>query len=253
MWDETEGNRGSTEVASCLFNYIKNHPEIEEIFSMSDSCGGQNLNQYLSTALLYAVRLTQCKVINHVYYEPGHTQMEGDSMHSCIERSVKNVQVNVPSGQVARKNPSPYKIMNMTHTSFIDWTSLADGNKDTARYQTTEGDVVEWRKIKCFKYEKNHPDLIQFKYNYDDDNFKKIKVNKSMRHQNPNLPKAYTSKLPITWAKYKDLLDLCETRVIPVSHHEFYKNLPHLPKPQKDKKNNLTSSDNPTQKKKPTM
>lgn len=147
-------NRGSTEVASCLFSYIKNHPEIEEIFLMSDSCGGQNLNQYLSTALLYAVRLDQCTVIHHVYYEPGHTQMEGDSMHSCIERCAKNVQVNVPSEwallcQTARKNPSPYKIMNLNHNFFIDWASLAEGNKDTPRYQTTQGEVVEWRKIKC--------------------------------------------------------------------------------------------------------
>lgn len=261
LWDETEGNRGSTEVASCLFYYIQNHPEIEEIFLMSDSCGGQNLNQYLSTALLHAVRLTQCKVIHHVYYELGHTQMEGDSMHSCIERAAKNVQVNVPSEwalicQMARKNPNPYKMLNMTHTSFIDWTSLADGNKDTARYHTTGGEVVEWRKIKCFKYDKSHPDLIQFKYNYDDENFKIIKVMKSTRYQSLNLPKAYSSRLPITWAKYKDLMDLCETRVIPAHHHDFYKNLPHLTKPQKDteknKKPNLTSSDNPRQKKKPT-
>lgn len=52
-------------------------------------------------------------------------------------------------------------------------------------------------------------------------------------------------------------MDLCETRVILVSHHEFYKNLPHLPKPKKNndknKQINPTGSDNPRQKKKPTI
>lgn len=60
----------------------------------------------------------------------------------------------------------------------------------------------------------NHPDPICFNYGYDDKSFKEIQIQKSVGIplKNPeDLPKAYMSKLPITWAKYKDLQDPCVT------------------------------------------
>lgn len=239
VWNETEGKRGSTEIGTCIFNYINDHPNAEEVFMMSDSCGGQNLNQYFSTALLHAVRLTNCKIIDHVFYEPGHSQQEGDSMHSTIERAARNIQVNTPTEwsflcQLARKTPKPYKVITLHHDSFIDWTSLANHNKDTARYHTVTGDVVEWRKIKWFRYTKQTPNSIFFKYEYDDTDFQEINIKKSVgRPQHlsaEDLPKAYKNRLPISWVKYNDLMDLCKTRVIPAEHQWFYADLPHQDK-----------------------
>ncbi|XP_039280312.1 uncharacterized protein LOC120350546 [Nilaparvata lugens] len=167
MWDETEGNRGSTEIATCIFNYINCRKDVLEFFLMSDSCGGQNLNQFISTAFLYAVKMTHAKKIEHVYYETGHSQMEGDSLHSVIEITAKNIQVNTPSEwqlicQLARKTHKPYNVVPMTHNSFINWTSVAEENKKKARYETVDGEVVEWRKIKWFLYQKDHPESIFF-------------------------------------------------------------------------------------------
>lgn len=65
-----------------IFNYIKDQKYKEVFLFMSDSRGGPNLNQFFSTALLHAVRVTKCKLIDHVFYEPGHSQQEGDAMHS---------------------------------------------------------------------------------------------------------------------------------------------------------------------------
>lgn len=237
MWDETEGNRGSSEIGTCIFNYIKDHPNTEEFFLMSDSCGGQNLNQYFSTALLHAVRFTNCKIIDHVFYEPGHSQQEGDSIHSSIERSAKNIQVNVPSEwgiicQTARKTPEPYKVLYLNHEAFIDWSSLASSNKETQRYITVTGEVVQWRKIKWFRYLKSEPDSIFFKYDYDDETFSEIKIMKSVGRPHQlnleNLTKAYKTCLPITASKYKDLMDLCKARVIPLHHHKFFEDLPKV-------------------------
>lgn len=93
---------------------------------------------------------------------------------------------------------------------------LAQNNKNTARYVTTEGELVEWRKIKWFHYEKDSSDTIYFKYNYNDSDFKQIKLLKMNRGRPPivridELPKAYKSRIPISWEKYKD-----EIYVLPV-------------------------------------
>lgn len=41
------------------------------------------------------------------------------------------------------------------------------------------------------------------------------------------LKPAYKKKIPITTAKYKDLQDLCVSRVIPEEYHGFYSSLAH--------------------------
>lgn len=134
-------------------------------------------------------------------------------MHSTIERAVKNVQVNVPSEwkticQLARKTPKPYNVVTMNHESFIDWSMVAQNNKNTARYATTEGELVEWRKIKWFRYETDSSDTIYFKYIYNDPDLKQIKLLKMNRGRPPiirvnELPKAHTSRKLISWENTK--------------------------------------------------
>lgn len=52
MWDETEGSRGSQEVASCLIKHIKEHASQQNhIILYSDCCTGQNRNIKLSLSL----------------------------------------------------------------------------------------------------------------------------------------------------------------------------------------------------------
>lgn len=80
--------------------------------------------------------------------------------------------------------PELYNVVSMAHDSFVDWTLLAEGNKGKPRYETVGGDVVDWRNIKWFIYDKS---------------FKEIQIQKSVGIplMNPeDLPKAYTSKLP---------------------------------------------------------
>lgn len=55
--------------------------------------------------------------------EVGHTQMEADSMHSTIERHLKNKVINVPAEYIsiakqARKCPAPYN----TKYLYLDYT-----------------------------------------------------------------------------------------------------------------------------------
>lgn len=57
MWDETEGKRGSIEIATCVFKYIMAHPEIQHVNVMSDSYGGQQKNFHFSAMCLHAVKV----------------------------------------------------------------------------------------------------------------------------------------------------------------------------------------------------
>lgn len=41
------------------------------------------------------------------------------------------------------------------------------------------------------------------------------------------LKKAYSEPLTISKEKYKDLMNLCETGIIPIKYHQFFKSLKH--------------------------
>jgi hypothetical protein len=83
LWPETEGNRGANEIGTCVFRYLKSlDPKIKHVTFFSDSCSGQNRNQYVCSLLLYAVAILPIDIIDHKFLIPGHTMMECDSMHS---------------------------------------------------------------------------------------------------------------------------------------------------------------------------
>ncbi|KAL4714260.1 hypothetical protein ACJJTC_009612 [Scirpophaga incertulas] len=56
----------------------------------SDNCCGQQKNQFIFSMYIYAVQnLPNIKSITHKFLIKGHTQNEGDSVHSTIERQIK--------------------------------------------------------------------------------------------------------------------------------------------------------------------
>ena len=90
-WNETDGNRGADEIATSILLYIKSlPPTIRDVVLFSDSCSGQNRNRHMTAALLHAVlTIGQLESINQKYLEPGHTEMECDSMHAAVEAAKK--------------------------------------------------------------------------------------------------------------------------------------------------------------------
>jgi hypothetical protein len=84
LWDESEGGRGASEIGTCLLTYLQSLPRtVTSVSFYSDSCTGQNRNQYIAAILLYAVRtIPHLDEIKHAFLESGHTQMECDSMQS---------------------------------------------------------------------------------------------------------------------------------------------------------------------------
>jgi hypothetical protein len=95
LWNETEGQQGSCEIATCLHLYLNSlSPCTEQVTLFSDSCIGQNRSKFVASALLHAVcTSTYLKVVNHKFLEPGHTQMECDSMHSAMEYAKRKTNI----------------------------------------------------------------------------------------------------------------------------------------------------------------
>lgn len=78
-------NRGSCEIGSCLYQFIKKQEnEGEKIVVYCDKCGGQNKNKFVVSILMYCVMTENIPSIALKFLTVGHTQNEGDSMHARI-------------------------------------------------------------------------------------------------------------------------------------------------------------------------
>ena len=237
MWDESNGKRGSVEIASCLLLYLQSLPvTVREVVLYSDCCGGQNRNQYLAAAFLYPLEIIPniCSIM-HKYLETGHTQMECDSMHSAISFAQKASPVFTPSGwdiifRMARRS-NPYTVIPIRFNQVLDFKHLASQVIRNTKVDK-QNKRVSWLKMKVIHFSKGQ-DTMYFKYDFDASDYNQLCLTTpSARRRQPPLSQIikprYTEKLPISEAKKRDLMSLCQPGVIPEDHHPFYTNLPTM-------------------------
>ena len=93
VWDECNENRGANEIGSCVLHYIENltNTPCKDIIFWSDNCAGQNKNKFMIALYLYAVQKYYLDSIAHKFLIKEHTQNEGDSAHSLVERQIKRL------------------------------------------------------------------------------------------------------------------------------------------------------------------
>lgn len=114
MWDESCSARGSNEVASCLYGYLKDNCNVgKKIVMMSDGCVGQNKNSIVSSMLIHCINHMNIPEIEHGFFEKGHSFMECDSVHGRIEKATKHKEIFDPIGwytavKMAGKQSGPY-------------------------------------------------------------------------------------------------------------------------------------------------
>lgn len=175
MWDETVAKRGSQEIGSCLFKYLKElAPSTEEIVFYSDCCPGQTRNVFVSSMFLSAIKhfneIGRSLVIHHKFLEPGHTHMEADTIHAKIEKAKKRTTASIElprdwSTFLRTMECQPkLNVYQMEQREFLDFKSLLK-TEYTKRTEDTEGRGVRWGEIRWMKYEKNieNPAQIMFK------------------------------------------------------------------------------------------
>lgn len=247
MWHEGEGKRGAIEIGTCLLKFLKMtaeeaNSENMEIVFYSDNCAGQQKNKFVLAAFLYAVANYKIKAITHKYLITGHTQNEGDNVHSLIEKNIKRAlksgTIYTPAQyvtlvQTAKKSGSPFKVVELTHDDFLDLKKLTERTISNLK-TNSEGQVLKFSDISILKVEKENLSRFFYKTSFKEADFKSVNIVAEKRTRNPlSLPsfeglkieKAYQEKLPISKKKYDDLMFLVKSNAITKSHSDFYTNL----------------------------
>jgi len=240
MWHEGVARRGANNIASCVWNYINhmNEKSKTEFHFFTDNCCGQNKNKLILSMYFHAVKTLNVERICHYYLEKGHTENEGDSMHSTIEAAAKNVNIFSPMqwytvAGTAKKSGTRYLVVEM-EGQMKDFKGLSE--------KYTMGSKLRWADIKCLKVEKTHPNSLFVKNGFGCENYTEIQFGgkEVLGHQSDshsdfegeqyaytgfdNLP-ALESESMVTSAKKNDLAWMCEQLIIPKDYHPFYVNL----------------------------
>lgn len=209
FWHEGESGRGSNEIASCVLKYLRQVDEEgkKHVVLFSDTCGGQNRNKIFSTALIHFIATSKnIEKIEHKYFESGHSQMECDSMHSAIERSFKNKEVDLPCGYIehmkSARTRSPYTAIELVHNEFMDYKGL----NDIAMKSDAFSGIINCH---YFKYEKNGGNPIVVMSDEIDGEPKEIAYRKRGRpYDITNVTPLHNSEVSISKEKKNDILSL---------------------------------------------
>ncbi|XP_050507499.1 uncharacterized protein LOC126885114 isoform X1 [Diabrotica virgifera virgifera] len=230
IWGETEGKRGSNEIASIIQKYIDlvdARISVKHLILYSDSCPGQNKNRIILSAIHNALK--NCENIVSIqmnYLLPGHTEMSVDSMHSVIKGAVKNTIVWAPSQwatvcQLARKEPKPYNVSYLDHTDFKGYGTFAD--------KYFRGNLTgKISKIRVATFKKSKINQMSVKYSMRSDEEEEIIPIIMGGINSKVVDQLYKTPLPITKTKYNDLKKLCDDQVIPKLFQKEYINLPSV-------------------------
>lgn len=247
VWHEGEAQRGVNEIASLILLYLENTKtedshEIDVVF-YSDNCAGQQKNRFMIAAYMYAVmKYEWIRSLTHKFLITGHSQNEGDSTHSVIERHItralKSGPIYVPEQYVslircAKKTGKPYKVHEISHEDIKDLKALSVdlGLQIT---KNTDGEQFKISEVKVLKVEKNHLGKLFYKTSYENEDFKEVnvflsrrgnKINRVSNIKHASLKNAYPRKVGISEKKKDGLLSLFRKKCIPNCYATFYSNL----------------------------
>ncbi|XP_022823697.1 uncharacterized protein LOC111362445 isoform X3 [Spodoptera litura] len=239
LWNESLGGKGCDEVGTCIYKFLKDHCVGKNVFFYTDNCSAQNKNKYLLSLYHYAIKVLGVVSITHKYLVIGHTQNEGDSVHSTIEREktriLKNGSIFVPTQwksviQCAKKCGTPYEVHELDFSDILDLKDLVTqfGKNFTVN---NDGDRVVWNEIKKIYMQASSPYLVFYNDTYEPNSTMKcLNVRNRTRGRSAanvelHLRNKYHQRPKISNLKKKDLLALCDSNVIPRVYREYYSSL----------------------------
>lgn len=235
MWSEANGKKGANEVCSGLMLFMQSKIDggTKQFKFWSDNCSGQNRNRIVFALYQYIVQKYDVESITHRFLEVGHTQNEGDSVHSVIEGASNNRTIYTPEQwfnliRWAKTSGEAYRVQEMTINDIQDCRVLLEGKNWT---KNNDNEKVAWGKVKEIHVSKENINTIKYKYQLNEE-YKVITTLKRKTRGKTNdvvvnLKQANTSLLQINNDKYKDLTYLCEKKIIPEEFHSYFKSLPH--------------------------
>ncbi|KAF2889008.1 hypothetical protein ILUMI_17165 [Ignelater luminosus] len=136
----------------------------------------------------------------HRFFQKGHRQNEGDSMHAVIENAKKRQSVIYTPDQwtmlirMAKVTGHPYIVKEMSQNDFY---SFADIVKSQNWIKDEEGDKMKISKVKEVSFCKTPAhQKMNFKYDFSS-RPRTINLKKSRRTISEDLPKLHQQLLPI--------------------------------------------------------
>lgn len=225
FWDQTTGQRGSNEISSFVYSYMENlvlNNGVKEFRFYSDSCAGQNKNQFLYSMYYFIAMKYGLKII-HRYLVKGHTQMECDSVHARIEKKIRNIDIYVPSQYMgyistAKVKPPLYKTTAVKQDQIYSFRDLSSNFKWSK---------VPLSKITEITFDSAQPGRVTYRCDFDSPQTEVEVLCK--RRGRPinwltfNPPHAYSGKLPVKKKVLNDLEWYLKKNLIPSEYTDYYK------------------------------
>ncbi|XP_022818610.1 uncharacterized protein LOC111351076 isoform X1 [Spodoptera litura] len=242
FWHEAMGSRGATEIGSCILKYLRqlavNHPGSNITF-YTDNCGGQQKNRFIFSLYLYAVKTLAVNKITHKFLIRGHTQNEGDTAHSIIEKAIKKAKksgaIYVPDQYVqiirsAKKKGNQFIVEELNFDDFYDVKKLTD-EIELNTFKDVEGNTIKTSDIRAIEFRKDNDAVYRYKLKYDDNWIEAEIKKKSQRSTSQRITRdirdiivtpVYNSRRDIPVKKKNDLKELLQKNIIPRYYSTFY-------------------------------
>ena len=247
LWDQTNGKRGGSEIASCLYSYFRYHctEDIELITVFCDNCPGQNKNRMICQMLSMVIQhFENIKAVQTIYLEQGHTQNENDTAHSIIEKRKRGINILHPyQWPIQIKNSSKGKkfvIEMMNYSDFMDFSTTVEDfyyylmvTKPKQQFNINRNADISLSEIRHIYFDITEPMLIRFKNDLSNPDFTAAIIGKLSRNSRKCKvvvipPKYYTQQIPVSRELFEDLNKLCDKLAIPREYHDFYRTLLHM-------------------------
>nr|CAI5866084.1 unnamed protein product [Callosobruchus analis] len=229
VWHEGHAHRGADEIGTCVLKYLElinssaelQGSEIDVVF-YSGNCGGQQKNRFVLAAYLYAIsHFKYIRSITHKYLITGHSQNEGDSAQSVIERQItrhlKSSAIYTPEQyyiliRTAKKTGKPYKVTEMCYSDVFDLKNLVSQMEYNNFSKNTDDDAFKLSELKICMVSKDNLHTVFYKTSYTEEEYKQIIVrghsmNKRDLSDDQNvIPEQAYKRKPGISAKKKDSL-----------------------------------------------
>lgn len=236
LWHEPVGQRGSTEIASCLLRYITElykplqFGEERKLVVWSDRCVGQNNNWRMVAMFQLLILSKYFTEINQKFLVSGHSFLPCDRDFSLIEKKKNTASVYCPFDWVevlvTARPSNPFTVIYMDQSDFKDFSVAEQHMKKTGGLKITE---YMWLQLHAddpttVKVRKQH-NILQPWQTFP---LNKVKRGRQV-HEPPSIANisqllpAYSAPIPIKHQKKRDLMDMCQ--YLPVDKRSFYENL----------------------------
>ena len=231
IWLESEGGRGVDEIGSCLMRFFEIVGSSERVLVWSDSCAGQNKNQFILFIWLWLVHNGDIGEVIHSFPVVGHSYNASDRDSSLLEAMFKKSEFIFDKSEyrdliVRSKRQNPFKVVDMKG-KFYNIKEFCKSMNLINRTKNDKGEKIRFREIRQIKIMKSKPGSYEYRYSMLGD-WNTVTV-LSMRRSRGNPQDTILPQLKpdvqraINTKKIEDIQKLLP--FVPQMYHDFYKSL----------------------------